>query len=319
MKTWMPCKSCTEVMTMIFHEVYSCYYNAVAAILSKAVEGELTDREITRLAEEKAFSESVLTIPAALKDGSWPFLTDDLQTPLRNKPTMPLTTLQKRGLKTLLGDPRIRLFAIDDEGLKDIEPLCSPDDFVYFDRYTDGDPFEDEGYIERFRILLAALREQRKVIVEFTGRMGKLHRWVCVPHKLEYSQKDDKFRLITLSPNGMPAINLARISKCELTDEPICEESAVRPINQERLELELVDERNALERVMLHFSHFEKETKRLDDKRYQLILRYDKDDETELLIRVLSFGPMLKVLSPEDFKEKLIERLKKQQKLRAQE
>ena len=81
---------------MIFHEVYSCYYNAVAAILSKALEDGLTDREIIRLAEQNAFSESVLTIPAALKDGSWPLLTNDLQTPLMNKPTMPLTTLQKR-------------------------------------------------------------------------------------------------------------------------------------------------------------------------------------------------------------------------------
>jgi len=116
----------------------------------------------------------------------------------------------------------------------------------------------------------------------------------------------------------MPAINLARISHCELTNEHYSEKVVPHAINQERLELELIDERNALERVLLHFSHFEKETKRLDGQHYQLILHYDKDDETELIIRVLSFGPMIKVISPDDFKQKLIERLKKQQKLRAQ-
>ena len=301
---------------MLFHEAYSSYFNAVAAILSKAVEHNLTDKEISRIVQEKAFSESVLTIPTALKDGIWPLLTKDLKTPLLHKPTMPLTTLQKRWLKTLLSDPRIRLFAPSVEGLQDLDPLCPPDTFVYFDRYTDGDPFEDEDYIARFRTLLSAIKEQKKVIVEFSGRAGKLHRWICLPHKLEYSPKDDKFRLITLSPNSMQAINLARITRCELTEASFREKANPRPINQGTLVLELTDERNALERVMLHFSHLEKETKRLDDKHYQLILHYDKDDETELLIRVLSFGPMLRVISPTDFIQKLKERLEKQAKLR---
>ena len=65
----------------------------------------------------------------------------------------------------------------------------------------------------------------------------------------------------------------------------------------------LHDERNGLERVLLHFSHFEKETQKLDDRLYQIKLRYDKDDETELLIRVLSFGPVLEVMEPNTFVE----------------
>lgn len=301
---------------MLFHEVYSSYFNAVAAILSKAVEDNLTDQDIFRIVQEKAFSESVLTIPSALKDRTWPLLTEDLGTPLKHKPTMPLTTMQKRWLKSLLDDPRVRLFAPSVERLEEVTPLYPPNTFVFFDRYTDGDPFEDEGYIERFRTLLIAINQQKKVIVEFAGRAGKLHRWICVPHKLEYSPKDDKFRLITLSSNSMQAINLARISRCEPTEAPFREEDFPYTINGETLVLELTDERNALERVLLHFSHFEKETKRLDEKHYQLILHYDKEDETELLIRVLSFGPMLKVLSPHSFIEKLKERLEKQAKLR---
>lgn len=40
------------------------------------------------------------------------------------------------------------------------------------------------------------------------------------------------------------------------------------------LVLELTDERNALKRVMLHFSHLEKETERLDDTHYRITLFY---------------------------------------------
>ena len=82
------------------------------------------------------------------------------------------------------------------------------------------------------------------------------------------------------------------------------------------LVLELTDERNALERVMLHFSHLDKETERIGDNRYRITLHYEQEDETELLIRVLSFGPVLKVVFPEDFIKKLCERLEKQKKLR---
>ena len=77
-----------------------------------------------------------------------------------------------------------------------------------------------------------------------------------------------------------------------------------------------MDERNALERVMLHFSHLEKETRRLEDGRYEVRLTYESEDETEILIRILSFGPMLEVVAPQDFRDKVRERIEKQMKLR---
>ena len=58
-------------------------------------------------------------INACLKDGTWPLLNADLTTPLRHAPRMPLTTLEKRWLKTLLQDPRIRLFDVPAAGLED--------------------------------------------------------------------------------------------------------------------------------------------------------------------------------------------------------
>ena len=43
---------------MLFHEIYGCYYNAVAEILHKAVNGELTEKGMQKIVTEKAFSES---------------------------------------------------------------------------------------------------------------------------------------------------------------------------------------------------------------------------------------------------------------------
>ncbi len=67
------------------------------------------------------------------------------------------------------------------------------------------------------------------------------------------------------------------------------------------LVFELFDERDALERALLHFAHFEKEAERLDKRHYRIKLKYNKEDEAELVIRVLSFGPFLRVVEPEIF------------------
>ena len=66
------------------------------------------------------------------------------------------------------------------------------------------------------------------------------------------------------------------------------------------------------QRVMLHFAHFEKEAEREDERHYLLRITYDTEDETELLVRVLSFGPRVEVLAPTHFRTLIRERLIKQ-------
>ena len=108
------------------------------------------------------------------------------------------------------------------------------------------------------------------------------------------------------------SVNVARIESCELLEYCTEAEYQPRPMRRRKLVLELTDERNALERCLLHFSHLQKETERIGENTYRLTLHYEKEDETELLIRVLSFGPVLKVLSPQKFREKLLHRLNRQ-------
>lgn len=292
---------------MLFSEVYGSYYQAVAGILARAVEGTLDGRALRQIVQDTTFEESLLTIPGALSSGQWPLLHPDYSTPLRRQPAMPLTLLQKRWMKAILLDPRVQLFEPDTTGLEDIEPLFRPEWLVYFDRYTDGDDYTDPEYIRRFRTILAALREQRQLDVTFLGGKGNRHHAAVSPQYLEYSEKDDRFRLA--AEGALPwMINLSRMESCRLLDSAACTPHQVL-LHTECLTMELTDERGALERVLLHFSHLEKETKRLDKNRYQVTLHYDKSDETEILIRILSFGAMVQVVSPESFQEKIRERL----------
>jgi len=300
---------------MLFSEIYGSYFAAVSEILSLAVDGKLTGKALTETVQRQAFGESMLTIPGSLKDGSWALLRDDFSTPIKNHPQMPVTTLQKQWLKALLSEPRIRLFAPSMEGLEDVEPLYEPGTFVYFDRYTDGDPYEDENYIEIFHSILQAIREKRRLRIRYHGHRNTRHCYDCIPYKLEYSAKDDKFRMISAQRGDRLTVNLSRIRSVKLL-EP-WDEADFRPANyrEKSLVMELYDERNALERAMLHFSDLEKETVKLSDKHYRITVWYRQDDETEILIRILSFGPVLKVLEPESMVQQIRERIERQFRL----
>ena len=282
---------------MIFHEIYGNYYRAVARILALAVKGQLDKKALYRIVKETAFAESVLDIPAALQNGEWPLITADYGTNLKREPEMPLTLLEQRWLKTISLDPRFVLFGIPEEAIPDREPLFTPEDLLYYDRYADGDPYKDADYIRRFRLILAAIREEKVIRLTHFNRYGVLQERDGIPRGLEYSDRDDKFRLRLLCEDDLYLINLARVTSVRDSGKKLkCKEKAPRT---ETLLLELKDERNALERMLMQLSHYRKEAERISGNIYQISLIYDPADATELLIRVLSFGAVVRILSPE--------------------
>ena len=291
---------------MLFSEVYGAYYDSVAEVLKEAVRHKLNAQKLTRIVQQKGFEESVLTIPQNLRDGTWPLLNDNFTTPLKFAPEKELTILQKRWMKAILQDPRIKLFDVPEDGLEDVEPLFTPDMFVYYDRYNNGDPFEDEGYIARFKTILEAIHTNRKVKITFDSFRGKHNVWTVIPFRLEYSAVDDKFRLLCKSTaRSYTELNLGRMTDVQLM-ESYGKGAFTEPTPKNRwVTLEVTDERNTLERAMLQFSYLEKETERIDEKHYKMTLHFRHDDETELVIKILSFGPTLRVVDPNEFAELL--------------
>ena len=303
---------------MIFSEIYGVYYRTLAQILTAAVDHPLQKGEMRAMIERYAFAESALAIEPALQNGDWPLLYEDGTTPLRHAPSAPPTLLQRRWLQAIRLDPRIRLFEDGIAEDAEVEPLFFPEDVFVFDRYADGDPYEDAGYVERFRLILRAIREQFPLKLMIRTRRGDRARRAMLPKKLEYSPKDDKFRLIGAGDRFGSVVNLARILSCERwEDAPESLRNApLRMATQKSVTLEVVDRRNAPERVLLHFAHFEKEAERLEEGRYRVTIVYDEADETEIVIRILSFGPMVRVTAPDTMIDLIRERLLAQLRLR---
>ncbi|MGI6316508.1 MAG: WYL domain-containing protein [Christensenellales bacterium] len=295
---------------MIFSELYSAYYNAVAGILKIAVKQPLKKNELRDIVEKNAFGESILNIEPALAKERWQLIRSDGSTPLVHSPSMPLTTLEKRWLKAIYADPRIRLFVDDEDVLPDVKPLFTASDYSVFDKYSDGDPYEDDTYKRTFRLILDAMEKRYPLSIDTVNRKGNITHMVLMPEYLEYSEKDDKFRLMGSGCRYDGTVNLARIVCCKPCTKPyeINPGKTAQPKTR-TVEFELIDKRKALERILLHFAHFEKQVKRIDADRYRVTISYGKDDETEMVIRILSFGPMIRVTAPQHFVELIKKRL----------
>lgn len=147
--------------------------------------------------------------------------------------------------------------------------------------------------------------------------------------KMEYSPKNDKFRAYCyllrhdkIKKSGI--INIGRITNIIDTGRvfrtPVsmddyfssrkCSSPAVIIVKPER---------NGVERFMLEFASYEKHTVRdLETGRYKVELWYDNQDETELLIRLLSFGPVIEILGPQSLREQAKLRIKRQAELLAE-
>ena len=297
---------------MIFNEIYSAYYNTVAKIIASIINGNADEKTINKIIDENAFGESMLTVLPSLKSEKWQLVKADMTTPIQRIPTMPLTTIQKQWLKAISLDPRIKLFGIEFDGLDDVEPLFMSEDYCIYDKYMDGDPFDDVEYIKKFRTILSAINEKRPLKIQMVNRKGNTVSMTVMPQHLEYSEKDDKFRLISTGCRYGGIVNVARITTCEKCNTSGYSTHHVSMESKESLTLRIFDERNALERTLLHFAHFEKRVERIDAKRYLVHIKYNKSDETEMVIRILSFGPMVEVIEPQDFKNLIIARLKSQ-------
>ena len=95
---------------MLFSELYSAYYNALAHLIEATQKDPLTKQKARDIISENAFRESAFEMSEAVETERWQAIRSDYSTPIKHTPTMPLTTLQKRWLKSVTLDRRFRLF-----------------------------------------------------------------------------------------------------------------------------------------------------------------------------------------------------------------
>ncbi len=309
----------------IFSEIYNCYYQIMKHILRRSNSVTVEDLRVT--IASKGYEESLLYLIPKLTSGEWDFFDRDGElylTKISKDFYVPLTNLQKAYVKTILSDAKIQLFLDADMTEKllalfrDIPVLWSQDDFYYYDRYVNRDPFENSTYIHNFRTILTAMKHGQYVDIEYVGKNDKRVHHHYLPCRLEYSIKNDKFRLLATAKNArsprIEILNLERVADVSLMDTyateiPNIDQLLKADDYKEPARLLIHTDRNALERTMLQFANYEKNTTKIDDHTYECLIYYNQKNETELLIEVLSFGPRIEVLGSERFLNQVKQRL----------
>ncbi len=311
----------------IFHEIYGTSYLGVSEVLRACVnEGEISRRRMEEILSDvypecrRTIIESLLGgISGGNKRNESFHLLKEGRTHIQDEPERPLTCLERRWLRTMLDDPRIRLFSPSAEGLEDVEPLWKPTDIYVFDKASDPDRFDDPEYIERFRCILSALHERLWLKIGWNTRVEHRCCGYFEPQALEYSARDDKFRLQAVRQNGVnTTINLGRMYLCECVSEPHKNSPKEKTgaenceLNQ-RLSMEIVNRFNLLERMMVELGYFGKESiECIAGDVYRVTLTYRKEDEKELVVRLLGFGPFVTVRHPASLVRVISERLGRQ-------
>lgn len=329
------CTDFTEVRAInIFSEIYGAYFRTTEKILARE---SVTEQEIYEIISENAFRDSLLFLPQKLipksDDTGYNLLkrnADNTLSPVtKNPPPKIVTELQKRWLKAKLCDPKFALFFSDDtlcslnSRLSNVIPLYNPACFRYVDVFGDGDNFSDENYRALFRTVLSAVKKHEILEIAFMTGKNILRRSKFLPVKIEYSRKNDKFRVYCYSVHknkltGSGIINIGRIISAVNThivfsgyashDDIFESRKAPEPVT-----VKVTTERNAVERFMMEFASYEKHTERNAENGECVVkIYFDKQDETELLIRLLGFGPVIEILGPEDFRNQARERITKQ-------
>lgn len=318
----------------IFHEMYSTYFRISSEVLKLP---NITEKNIHQIIDKYGFRDSVLFLPQKLipqNDGSdWGLLKRNsdgkLVSVIKNKPVEILTEIQKRWLKSKLDDPKIKLFLENDtlvslkKHLENVKPFYSREHFRYTDQFNDGDNFSDELYQKNFRKILMAVKSQEILEITFFSGNGKKISGKYIPLKIQYSAKNDRFRLFCFSLKDgeifhSGVINIGRIEQVCNTSEHHEKNISTDEYFQKRKCREPVtvcisDERNATERFFMEFAPYEKSTlSDSDNGKCVVKIWYDYQEETELLIRLLSFGPVIEILSPPEFRRQAKKRITRQ-------
>ena len=324
----------------LFSEIHSRYYYIINQVLQAAASRSLTTSDIAAIVAELGFTETSLNLtPALLNTGQNNYRllitgpSGYSQPVPQNLPPPMLTALQKRWLKTILADKRFKLLTNGNQYdlygflLADVEPLYCPDCLLPVDMANDGDAYDNNEYKYIFATILTAIQASKLLLITYeSGKGNRLSAYIA-PYKLEYSMKDDKFRLIGVRMRqkklkSLYKLNLARITSVAVMDWNVPTDLA-RYIQSLRMpqpvEIEITNERNGFERIFTQLSNFERISEYDEQtKTCHMKIYYYEVDEMELLITLLSFGPVIRVLGPADFKKQIVERIVSQQRLFAE-
>lgn len=245
---------------------------------------------------------------------------------------LPLTKMEVRWLKTVLEDPLARIFLNEEQITMILETLnVAPyevrsfmmESINYFDRYNLEKRFitgnkkksQEKRHTVReiffLKTINQAIENEQMLKIVFKNWKGEKIYITCAPVWVEYSRRDDVFRLwyINRGKNEIRIINISRILQVLVQQERKFDKNEQRIKMRElyaktmtSIKVEFYQgDKNLQDRLLTEFSIWKKKcTFNSETQKYTITLYYSSLDEKEIVIRLLSYGPYIKVIADED-------------------
>lgn len=240
------------------------------------------------------------------------------------KDVVPLSTMEIRWLKTIIQDKdnRIALFmsapeiAVLEDLLDRHAPTLVPlpmEKVVFFDRFHF--PEHNQKHMASvLATLLEGIYDQRTVHIKYHTMKNRIKIGEFKPIVLEFSKRNNRFQgfFQECGSNRIYTMNASRIEVADETETSFDYASAeqallaYREANATSVTVEFYDVRNIADRILTEFSPWKKRCSyNSETELYTLTIFYQKQDEVDLVVRLLGYGGNIRFTDKEHpiFKE----------------
>lgn len=334
----------------LFHEYKNKYFHLVFRILNLAKDGLYKD-EIIKLIGQEEYEEKIIGKDFKTFEGmllneyensdNFNFIEEregKFYSVINNEGSMPLkvrfSKLEKTWLngmikesvvQALLGKEIIEKLerALEDvtEGNNDIIEFTNKvkSDFQYDFKKMSGD----------FYKILEGIINAKPIIYTNVDKNGNEYKnQLALPIRIEYSLKDEKFRasLYSLEEERSIMVNLHTLKDVKIAEKDveiseninleINREDVLKKLKEKRyceapIIIELEDTRGAMERCFMSFSSFERSSRTTSENKYEIDIYYYTFEEADVIRKIMSLGPYVKVKSPDRVRDIIIDKIKR--------
>lgn len=254
---------------------------------------------------------------------------------------LPLSLIELRWLKTVLQDDLADIFLdkdiidkiikiIDQNSIYPIYEFKLEQNIKYYDRYINEEYFEKE-HIKKLIANLHSLYP-KYMHIKYVNYKEQEKEGIYKPLWIEYSKRNNRFQVICFDSrnDNYTYINLERIKSIKessyimktdsysLKEERSKEKIEVKK-DYRKIKVLFFNNRNLPDRILTEFSPWKKTCIfNGKSKQFEMELTYDRHEEKEILIRLLGYGPYIKITSDEgdnyilrEFKNRILQQYKR--------
>lgn len=308
----------------MYHEIYGKYYKLITKLLNS---GPKTEKEINDYIIKHGFEETILYLNAEELTNTYHLYNkkNNIYYPvIKNKIPKVYTLEQLQLIKQIINDEKSSLFLSNEDIeyynniIKD-KPLFDNNNYHFINQDIDKDII-DRYYSSKFKKIIQAIKENKDLKIIFISNKNFQSFKRVIPYKIEYSMQDQKFRLVCIQYRNNVLDKVIRIRISSIQDIKIVERSInidvnkyINNTNKESIEIQVFPELNGIERVFIELSNYQR-TATFDKETNSSIMKiyYEDSDSLELVLKLLSFGKVIKILTPGYIKDEVLKRIKKQ-------